>query len=77
MRRFVGLLGGVTAAALLFVGAGTAAANPQPGGCHAFGAFMGSSAPYSAQNQHPLGQAVRELTPFNDALAVFKTSLCG
>jgi len=38
---------------------------------------MGTAAPSSAQSQHPLGQAVRELTPFNDALQVFKSSLCG
>jgi hypothetical protein len=38
---------------------------------------MGMSAPWSAQNQRPLGQTIRQLTPFDDALAVFKTSLCG
>jgi hypothetical protein len=38
---------------------------------------MGVSAPWSGHNQRPLGQVIRDLTPFNDALAVFKTSLCG
>ena len=65
-----------TSVVLLAFGAGTAAAGPQPGGCPAFGAFMGTSAPWSGQNQRPLGQVVRQLTPFNDALGVFKTSLC-
>lgn len=37
----------------------------------------GVSAPWSGQNQRPLGQVIRDLTPFNDALAVFKSSLCG
>jgi hypothetical protein len=38
---------------------------------------MGNAASSSAQSQHPLGQAVRQLTPFNDALAVFKNGFCG
>jgi hypothetical protein len=38
---------------------------------------MGVSAPWSGQNQRPLGQTIRQLTPFNDALAVFKAPLCG
>ena len=78
MRRRFALSSVVIGTALsLSVGAGTASAAPQPGGCPAFGAFMGVSAPWSGQNQWPLGQIVRNLTPFNDALAVFKTSLCG
>lgn len=78
MRRSLvrfGVIG--TAVVSLAVSAGTAAAAPQPGGCPAFGAFMGESASWSAQNQHPLGQTVRQLTPFNNALAVFKTYYCG
>jgi hypothetical protein len=78
MRRslaFFGALG--TAVVVLSVSAGPAAAGPQPGGCPAFGAFMGVSAPWSGQNQRPLGQTIRQLTPFNEALAVFKTSFCG
>ena len=78
MRRSLALAGALsTAVVVLSVSAGPAAAGPQPGGCPAFGAFMGVSAPWSAHNQRPLGQAVRQLTPFNDALAVFKASLCG
>lgn len=78
MRRFL-VIGSIaiTSVVLLAFGVGTAAADPQPGGCHAFGAFMGVSAPWSGQNQRPLGQLVRELTPFSDALAVFKAPLCG
>ena len=77
MRRSLALSIVVIGTALwLVVGAGTASAAPQPGGCPAFGAFMGVSAPWSGQNQRPLGQLVRDLTPFNDALAVFKTGLC-
>jgi hypothetical protein len=72
---FVGL---VISAAVGLVGAGGAAAAPPPaGGCDAFGAFMGWSAPYSAQAQHPLGQAVREVTPFGPTLEQYKSSLCG
>lgn len=78
LRRSLALSSVVIGTALsLVVGAGTASAAPQPGGCPAFGAFMGVSAPWSGQNQRPLGQVVRDLTPFNDALAVFKTPLCG
>jgi len=78
MRRSLARLVVVsTAVVSLAVSAGTAAASPQPGGCAAFGAFMGVSAPWSGQNQRPLGQTVRQLTPFNDALAVFKNPLCG
>ena len=78
MRRLV-VLGSVviTSVVLVAFGVGTAAAGPQPGGCQAFGAFMGTSAPWSGQNQRPLGQVVRQLTPFSDALAVFKVPLCG
>lgn len=78
MRR-LSTLGSVaiTSVVLLAFGASTAAADPQPGGCQAFGAFMGVSAPWSGQNQRPLGQVVRQLTPFSDALAVFKGPLCG
>ena len=62
----------------LVVGAGTASAAPQPGGCPAFGEWMGVSAPWSGQNQRPLGHVIRDLTPFNDALAVSgKTPFCG
>jgi hypothetical protein len=68
----------VTAAASLVFGVGAAGAGSnQPGGCPAFGQFMGTAASSSAQSQHPLGQAVRQLTPFNEALAVFKTNFCG
>lgn len=78
MRRLVALGSVViTTVVLLAFGVGTAAADPQPGGCPAFGAFMGVSAPWSGQNQRPLGQVIRQLTPFSDALAVFKTPLCG
>jgi hypothetical protein len=78
MRRSIALLGALcTAVVLLSVSVGTAAAGPQPGGCPAFGAFMGASASSSAHNQRPLGQTVRQLTPFNDALAVFKAAYCG
>jgi len=78
MRRRLALLSVVTGTAMsLVVGAGTASAAPQPGGCPAFGAFMGVSAPWSGQNQRPLGELIRDLTPFNDALSVFKTPLCG
>jgi hypothetical protein len=78
MRRRLALSSVVIGTALSLVGgAGTASAAPQPGGCPAFGAFMGVSAPWSGQNQRPLGQLVRDLTPFNGALAVFETSLCG
>jgi hypothetical protein len=66
----------ITAVVMLAFSVGTAAADPQPGGCQAFGAFMGVAAPSSGQNQRPLGQAVRQLTPFSNALAVFKTQLC-
>jgi hypothetical protein len=77
MRRLVALGSVViTSAVLLAFGVGSALASPQPGGCPAFGAFMGVSAPWSGQNQRPLGQVIRQLTPFNDALAVFKASLC-
>jgi hypothetical protein len=77
MHRSLALVGVIsTAAVLLCFGVGTAAAGPQPGGCQAFGAFMGVAAPSSGQNERPLGQTVRQLTPFNDALAVFKTQLC-
>jgi hypothetical protein len=77
MRRLLALFILVIAAVVsLAFGAGTAVAGPQPGGCQAFGAFMGVSAPWSGQNQRPLGQAVRQLTPFDNALAVFKTDLC-
>jgi hypothetical protein len=38
---------------------------------------MGWSAPNSAQYQHPLGQAVRQVTPFGPTLEQYKTSLCG
>lgn len=67
----------ITSVVLLAFGVGTAGAGPQPGGCQAFGAFMGVAAPTSAQNQHPLGQVVRELTPFGATLAVHKAQLCG
>jgi len=67
----------VTSAAVALAGAGGAAAGPQAGGCAAFGAFMGTSAPSSAQSQHPLGQAVRQVTPFGATLEPYKTSLCG
>jgi hypothetical protein len=78
MRRLLALFSVVIAAAMSLVfGVGTAAAGPQPGGCPAFGAFMGVSAPWSGQNQRPLGHVIRDLTPFNDALAVFKTGFCG
>ena len=78
MRRSLALAGALsTAVVVLSVSAGPAAAGPQPGGCPAFGAFMGVSAPWSGQNQRPLGQLVRQLTPFNEALAVFKSWLCG
>lgn len=78
MRRLLALLTVVIATAVSLVfGVGTAAAGPQPGGCPAFGAFMGVSAPWSGQNQRPLGHVIRDLTPFNDALAVFKTGFCG
>ena len=77
MPRLLVLFSVVITAAVSLVSVGGAAAGPQPGGCQAFGDFMGVSAPWSGQNQRPLGQTVRQLTPFNDALAVFKASLCG
>ena len=78
MRRSLVLLGVVIIAVVsLAVSAGTAAADPQPGGCPAFGAFMGVSAAWSGQNQRPLGQTIRQLTPFGDELAGHKTRLCG
>jgi hypothetical protein len=78
MRRSLALFGALsTAVVLLSVSAGTAAAGPQPGGCPAFGAFMGGSASWSGQNQRPLGQLVRQLTPFSDTLANFKAYFCG
>jgi hypothetical protein len=79
MRRLLALFSVVVTAAVVsaLFSVGTAVAGPQPGGCQAFGAFMGVSAPWSGQNQRPLGQVVRELTPFNDALAVFKADFCG
>ena len=77
MHRLLALFSVVIAAGVsLFFSVGTATADPQPGGCHAFGEFMGVSAPWSGQNQRPLGQTIRELTPFSDALAVFKAPLC-
>ena len=77
MRRLAAL-GSVVifSVVVLAFGVGSASAGPQPGGCPAFGAFMGVSAPWSGQNQRPLGQVIRQLTPFNDALAVFKTHFC-
>ena len=78
MRRLLALFSVVIAAVVsLALGAGTAVAGPQPGGCQALGASMGVAAPWSGQNQRPLGQTVRQLTPFNDALAVFKADFCG
>lgn len=78
MRRSLALGSiAVTSAVSLAFGVGSAgAAAPQPGGCPAFGAFMGAAAPWSAENQRPLGQAVRQLTPFNGALAIHKGPLC-
>jgi hypothetical protein len=77
MRRSLALGSiAVTSAVSLAFGVGSAGADSQPGGCPAFGAFMGAAAPWSAQNQRPLGQAVRQLTPFNDALAIHKGPLC-
>ena len=78
-RSSLALTGAVTTAvASLAFGAGTAGAGPnQLGGCPAFGQFMGEAASSSAQSQQPLGQTVRQLTPFNDALAVFKAAFCG
>ena len=77
MRRSLALFSVViTAGVSLVFSVGSAVAGPQPGGCHAFGEFMGESASSSAQRQHPLGQAVRQLTPFNDALQLFKTEYC-
>ncbi len=68
----------VISGAVALGGAGGAAAGPpQSGGCAAFGGFMGWSAPNSAQTQHPLGQAVREVTPFGPTLEQYKSSLCG
>lgn len=78
MRRSLALFGALsTAVVSLSVSAGPAAAAPQPGGCPAFGAFMGASASWYGQNQRPLGQTIRQLTPFSDALAGHKTALCG
>lgn len=79
MRKMLALVSVVGAAASSAVGVGAAAAapQPQPHGCPAYGQFMGASASSSAENQWPLGQVVRQLTPFNDALAVFKTGFCG
>jgi hypothetical protein len=78
MRRSLALGSiAVTSAVSLAFSIGTAgAAAPQAGGCPAFGAFMGVAAPWSAQNQRPLGQAIRQLTPFDDALAIHKAPLC-
>lgn len=78
MRRLLAL-GSVasTSVVLLVSGVGSAAADSQPGGCPAFGAFMGAAASSSAQNWRPLGQVVRQLTPFNVALATHKQQLCG
>jgi hypothetical protein len=77
MRRLLALFSVlVTAAGALVVGVGTAVASPTPGGCAAFGASMGQTAPWSGQNLRPLGQVVRQLTPFNEgALADYK-NLC-
>ena len=76
MRRLVALGSVViTSSVLLPFGVGTAAAGPELGGCHAFGASMSVTAPWSAQNLRPLGQVVRQLTPFKDALADYK-ELC-
>jgi hypothetical protein len=78
MRKSLALFSVViTAAVSLAFSVETAVAGPQAGGCHAFGEFMGTSAPSAARDQHPLGQTIRELTPFNEALAVYKASLCG
>jgi delta 1-pyrroline-5-carboxylate dehydrogenase len=78
MRRLPALFAVVTAAVgLLVFGAGTAAAGPQAGGCHAFGEFMSTAAPSASRDQHPLGQTIRQLTPFNDALQVYKDMFCG
>jgi hypothetical protein len=78
MHRLPAVFAVATAAAgLLVFGAGTAAADPQAGGCHAFGEFMSMSAPSAARSQHPLGQTIRQLTPFDDALQVYKDMFCG
>ena len=78
MRKSLALFGALsTVVVFLSVSAGSAAADSQPGGCPAFGAFMGSVVPYYTQFQHPLGQHVRGLTPFGDALAGQKAYYCG
>lgn len=78
MRRLLALgIVVITSAVWLAFGVGAAAADAQPGGCPAFGAFMGVSAPSSAENQWPLGQVIRQLTPFGPELATHKARLCG
>jgi hypothetical protein len=78
MRRPLALFGVViTAAVSLAVGVGTAAADSQPGGCQAYGQFMGTAASSSAHSQWPLGQTIRQLTPFDNALAFYKDYFCG
>jgi hypothetical protein len=78
MRRLLAVFSVVIVVVVSLVfSVGTAAAGAQPGGCPAFGEFMGASASWSGQNQRPLGQLVRQQTPFNDVLAGFKEWLCG
>jgi hypothetical protein len=67
----------VVSAAVALAGASGATAGPQSGGCAAFGGFMGWSAPNSAHNEHPLGQVIRNDTPFGPTLEQYKTSRCG
>ena len=77
MSRFLALLSVViTAVVSLVFGVGTAVAENPQHGCPAFGQFMGASASSSAENQHPLGQVIKELTPFGVELARYKEILC-
>ena len=78
MRRLLALLGVViTAAVSLVFGVGTAVAQNPQHGCPAFGQFMGAAASSSAQNEHPLGQVIKDLTPFGGELARYKEAFCG
>lgn len=67
----------VVSAAVALAGAGGAAAGPQAGGCAAFGAFMGTAAPNSGQHERPLGQEIRQETPFSVTLSPYKSWFCG
>jgi hypothetical protein len=67
----------ITAVVFLVFSVGTAVAQNPQHGCPAFGQFMGAAASSSAQNEHPLGQVIKELTPFGVELARYKEAFCG